>query len=103
MWSIEAGKTSRIFQIDNDPSIMSGLEKFRSLSFSRDGRFVIAGGHGGRVCIWDRETGELIESIIDRVHAYLGYVMSAAINDNNEICLWEPCMGHLLSSSFQQN
>ena len=87
MWSIEEGKVSRSFQIENDPSILRGTEKFRSVSFSRDGRFVIAGGYGGRVCIWDRDTGELIESIMNRVHASLGYVMSAAIDGNNKIML----------------
>ena len=87
MWSVEEGKVSRIFQIENDVSILRGTEKFRSVSFSPDGRFVIAGGHGGRVCIWDRDTGELIESILNRVHASLGYVMSAAMDNNNKIIL----------------
>jgi WD40 repeat protein len=87
MWSIDEAKVRRSFQIEKDRSIMSGTEKFRSVSFSPDGRLVIGGGHGGRVCVWDQATGELIESIIDGVHASLGYVMSAAIDSSNTMML----------------
>ncbi len=60
------------------------------MSFSTNGRFVIAGGHGGSVCIWDRESGKLVEKVIDGIDgidAYLGYVMSAMSDENNEIIL----------------
>jgi len=101
MWSIEEGKVSRSFQIENDRSIMGGTEKFRSVSFSRDGHFVIAGGYGGRVCIWNLDTGELVESIIDGVHAYLGYVMSAAIDGNNKIMLVGAMYGAFVFKLFR--
>jgi WD40 repeat protein len=87
MWRIDEGAVYRSFQIEKDCSIMGGTEKFRTVSFSPDGRFVIAGGHGGRVCIWDQSMGGLIESVIDRVHANLGYVMSAAIDRSNKTLL----------------
>jgi WD40 repeat protein len=100
MWSIEKEKVSRSFQIEKDRSVMGGTEKFRSVSFSPDGRFVIAGGHGGRVCIWDQTTGELVESIIDGVHATLGYVMSAAIDISNKIMLVAAMYGAFVFKLF---
>ncbi len=87
MWNIADRVVCGTFQIEKDPSVMSGLEKFQSVSFTPDGRFVVAGGHGGRVCVWDQATGELVETISDRVHASLGYVMSAAINEGNTTML----------------
>jgi len=73
------------------------------VSFSPDGRFVIAGGHGGSVCIWDRESGKLVEKVIDGIDgidAYLGYVMSAVSDTNNEIMLVRAMYGTFMFKLF---
>ena len=90
MWSIQDGKAVGCFDFKGTQAVSPGLEKFRSVSFSPDGPFVISGGHGGCVCIWDRESGKSVEKVIDGIDgidAYLGYVMSAMSDESNEIML----------------
>jgi WD40 repeat protein len=83
MWDIEAGQVIRSLQIEEDTKVSPGLEKFRSVSCSYDGRYIIAAGHGGTVARWNALSGESEVIVKDGINATLGYVMCAELSKTN--------------------
>jgi WD40 repeat protein len=87
MWDLQSGSIVHSFQIEHDPGYFRGMEKFRSISWSDDGRYIIAGGHGGTVAIWNSMSGDLEVIIKDRIDATLGYLMCATLSKSNQFVL----------------
>ena len=81
--------------------MMRGTEKFRSVSWSQDGRYIVAAGHGGTVALWNTVSGRLEVVVRNGIDAILGYVMCVTLSRTNQLLVVGAMYGAFVFSSIQ--